>query len=228
MSADTSCHLLRSVGQIARILEPLATRNEIVMATLPATRGQVTARLLRADPSGQFIIIGAMSDPSANVALLALRRVTLVSRPGGRHIEFVASDPCEALHDGAPAIRLCYPEILTVQRRQNPRHDVPPTLELRCVADAGGMTPFDAKIRDIGLGGISVLFYSSEITLEPGTVLRGNRIEVPGADSLTVDLEVLYSEVVTLPDGSCARRSGFQFLNADEKVWKLVDAFGAR
>ena len=49
-----------------------------------------------------------------------------------------------------------------------------------------------------------------------------------GADSLTVDLEVLYSEVVTLPDGSCARRSGFQFLNADEKVWKLVDAFGAR
>jgi len=157
--------------------------------------------------------------------LLARARVTFISEPGDWHIEFVAVEPCEVMHDGTPAIRLRYPEILTIQqRRQNERHDVPPTVPLRCVADAGGITPFDAQIKDISFGGISVLLYPSDIMLEPGTVLVGSRIEVPGADSVTIDLEVRYSEAVTLPDGSPARCSGFRFVNAWDDVKKIIDA----
>ena len=88
--------------------------------------------------------------------------------------------------------------------------------------------PFDAKIREISFGGISALFYSADITLEPGTVLVGSRIEVPGLDPVTVDLEVRYSEVVTLPDGSRGHSSGFRFINPPDDLNRLIDSVDKR
>ena len=69
---------------------------------------------------------------------------------------------------------------------------------LRCVADAGGFAPFDAQIKDVSLGGISVLLYPPDVMLEPGTVLAGSRIEIPRSDTIAIDLEVRYSELVTM------------------------------
>lgn len=221
--AETSSHLLRSSSQIARVLEALAVRRELVTTELPC--GLFAGRIIRADPGGQFIIVSTTTDESANVALLGRARVTFVSEPGDWHVEFVAVEPREAMHDGTRAIRLRYPEILSVlQRRRDTRLDVPPSVPLRCVADAGGITPFEAQIKNISLGGISVLVYSSDIMLEPGTVLVGSRIEVPGADFVTIDLEVRYSEGITLPDGRHAHSSGLRFVGARDDVTRLVEA----
>jgi len=225
---NTNSHLLRSRSKIAPVLEALAARRERVTVELPD--GLYTTHLVRADPIGEFIIVAAAADEALNSALLALARVTLVAEPDDWHIEFVGVEPSEVVHDGVAAIRLGYPEILSVQqRRQNERFDAPPVLVLRCVADAGGIAPFDAQIRDISMGGISVLLYPPDVMIEPGTVLAGSRIEVPGADTVTIDLEVRYSELVTLADGSRARCSGFRFLNAtDEVKQKLIDAIDGR
>ncbi|OGA01477.1 MAG: hypothetical protein A3H35_08465 [Betaproteobacteria bacterium RIFCSPLOWO2_02_FULL_62_17] len=228
-SADMTGHLLRSSAQIARVLDSLVSRRENVTVELPGNLNRFTGRIMHADLSGQFIIVTATDDESLNAALLARVRVTFVSQPGEWHVEFVAVEPSGITHEGAPAIRLRYPEILTVQqRRQFPRHEIPPVVPLRCVADAGGFTPFDAEIKDISLGGMSVLFYAPDIMLEPGTVLVGSRINAPGAGSITVDLEVRYSKVVTLPDGSPARYSGFLFVNAGDDLKNLVDTFDMR
>jgi len=72
---------------------------------------------------------------------------------------------------------------------------------------------------------MSVLIYPPDVLIEPGTVLVGSRIEIPGAGAVTVDLEVRYSEIGTLDDGSRARCSGFRFLDApDEIKQQLIDA----
>jgi c-di-GMP-binding flagellar brake protein YcgR len=227
--AHDAGHLLRSRSQIARVLEALAARREQLTAELSGGGDPFRANLVRADPGGQFIVITASADDGANAALLARARVTLVATPDDWHIEFVADTPSEVMHEGMPAIRLRYPEILTVQqRRQHARHDIPPTLALRCVADAGGIAPFDAQIKDLGIGGVSILLYASDVLLEPGTVLVGSHIEVPGADAVSVDLEVRYSEAVTLADGSRARCSGFRFVNAPEEIKQLIEAWDRR
>ncbi len=229
-NTNSSDHLLRSRSKIAPVLEALAARHERVTVELPDGRGLVNTHLVLADPIGDFIIVAAAPDEALNSALLALARVTLVAEPRDWHIEFVGVAPSAVVHDGVAAIRLRYPEILTVQqRRQDERHDASSGLVLRCIADAGGIAPFDAQIKDISLGGISVLLYPPDVMIEPGTVLVGSRIEVPGTDPVTVDLEVRYSELVTLEDGSRARCSGFRFLNApDEVKQKLIDALNAR
>ncbi|MCK9380524.1 MAG: flagellar brake protein [Sulfuritalea sp.] len=226
-AATASDHLLRSRIEIERVLDALVARREVVTAEIPGNRDPFTAQIIGADAKWGFIIVTMAADESANKALLARANVTFVSKPGGWHIEFVAAGPGEVIHKGIPAICLRYPDILAIQqRRQHDRHEVTSTALLRCVADAGGIMPFDAKIRDISFGGISALFYSADITLEPGTVLVGSRIEVPGLDSVTVDLEVRYSEVVTLPDGSHGHSSGFRFINPPDDLNKLIDAVG--
>jgi c-di-GMP-binding flagellar brake protein YcgR len=229
-NANSSSHLLRSRSKIAPVLEALVARRERVTVELRDNQGLVTTQLILADPVGDFIVIAAAADEPLNSALLALARVTMVAEPDDWHIEFVGVDPSEVLHEGIAAIRLGYPAILTVQqRRQDERHDASPTLVLRCVADAGGFAPFDAQIKDISLGGISVLIYPPDVMLEPGTVLAGSRIEIPGVDTVTIDLEVRYSELVTLEDGSRARCSGFRFLNAPEDVKQmLIEAIEGR
>ncbi len=227
---NNSGHLLRTRSKIAPVLEALAARRERVTVELPDGRGLIDTLLILADPIGDFIIIAAAANEALNSALLALGRVTLVAEPKDWHIEFVGVAPGAVVHEGAAAIRLRYPEILTVQqRRQDERFDASTGLALHCVADAGGIAPFDAQIKDISLGGISVLLYPPDVMIEPGTVLVGSRIEIPGADTVTVDLEVRYSELVTLADGSRARCSGFRFVNAPEDLkLKLIDAIDRR
>ncbi len=222
-NADSSGYLLRSGPEIARVLEPLAARREAVTARLESDGEQFSSHFIHADPAHQFILITTAANESANAALLARPRVTLVSAPSDWHIEFVAVEPREVIHDGAPAIRLRYPEMLTAQRRrQHSRVDLPPKVPLRCIADAGGITPFEAQITDISVGGIGILLYPSDVTLEPGTVLVGCRISLPGDTPVTIDLEVRHSEVITLPDGSRARHSGCRFVNAPDEVKKLI------
>ena len=223
---NANSHLLRSRSKIAPVLQALAGRQQRVTIELPDDQGLVATHMILADPVGDFILVAAAADAALNSGLLALARVTLVAEPDDWHIEFVGAEPSEVMHEGVAAIRLHYPEILTVQqRRQDERYDTSPVLLLRCVADAGGFAPFDAQIRDVSFGGISVLLYPPDVMIEPGTVLVGSRIEIPGGDTITVDLEVRYSELITLEDGSRARCSGFRFLDApDEVKQKLIDA----
>lgn len=220
-----SDHLVRSRDEIKRVLDALIARHQPVTAEIPGSENPFTARIIGADATWGFIVVTAAADEAANTALLARASVTFVSRLGEWHIEFAATGPAMAMHEGIPAIRLRYPEILAVQqRRQHDRHEMTATTLLRCVADAGGMLPFEARIRNISCGGISALYYSADITLEPGTVLVGSRIEVPGLDPVTVDLEVRYSEVLTLPDGSRGHASGFRFINPPEALTRLIAA----
>jgi len=225
-NTNHSSHLLRSRSKIAPVLEALAARRQRITVELRNNQGVVSTQLVFADPVGDFIIVAAAETEPLNAALLALARMTLVAEPDDWHIEFVGAEPSEVKHEGVAAIRLAYPEILTVQqRRQTERFDAAPKVLLRCVADAGGFAPFDAQIKDIGFGGISVLLYPPDVMLEPGTVLAGSRIEIPGIDIVTVDLEVRYSELVTLEDGRRVRCSGFRFLNASDEVKQmLIDA----
>lgn len=226
-AATASDNLLRSRIEIKRVLDALVARREVVTAEIPGNREPFTAHIIGADARWGFIIVTRAADESANAALLARANVTFVATPGDWRIEFVVAGPSQVIHQGIPAICLHYPDILAIQqRRQHVRHEVTSAALLRCVADAGGIMPFEAKIRDISSGGIGALFYSADITLEPGTVLVGSRIEIPGLDPVIVDLEVRYSEAVTLPDGSRGHCSGFRFINPPDDLNKLIDAVG--
>jgi hypothetical protein len=132
------------------------------------------------------------------------------------------------VHDGHPALRLGFPDILvTRQSRMAERASVHPHAPLHFVADAGGPISFDGVLIDISTAGFAFLQYSPDITLEPGTILKSCCIALPGRPPATVDLEVRYSRMDALPGGGHAIRSGCRFVDTPPELKALLASFFA-
>lgn len=219
-------HVTRSVPEIARVLDLLVARGTTIEARLHGGELLFQSKLLAIEPSRQHIVVQVSSNLAANEALLARPRCSFHVDIPPLHLEFVAADPRKTLYKLKPAIQLAFPEVLVShQRREHLRATVISQPPLRCVADAGGITPFDGEIVDISAGGIGILVYSPDITLEPGTVLRGCRITHADREPVMVDLEVWYSMPAELPGGKRVMRSGCRFLDPSDEVRNLVGLF---
>jgi flagellar brake protein len=223
--------ILRKPEEIMRVLNSLVMRGENLISDLGAGNLLFRSRLRFVDPERAYIIIELSADEAANRALLARPRATFHAEPGGWHIEFAAAGPKPTgTHEGTAGIKLRFPEIVAGhRRREDGRTEIPPQQELRCVADEGGVMPFDGTMANVSKGGIGFLHYDSDISLEPGTVLRGCRIDAPDGTSIVVDLEVRYSQPITLADGRSARSSGCRFVNISaEQTARIENLFGLK
>ena len=224
--ASSAGVISRSATEIERVLVSLHAASEPVFAMLDDGSLLFSSQILHIDPQRQHFVVAASDDEVANAALLARPRVTLATEVDRVHLEISAADPRRSTFEGRPAIQLCFPEVMaTHPRRTELRIPVPGQPPLKCVADAHGIAPFDGQIVDIGSGGIAFLVYAASITLEPGTLLKGCRIEHPGRAPAFADLEVRYSRAVTLTDGRRATRSGCRFINPSNDLLKMISSF---
>ena len=215
-----------SSEEIARVLESIQKLAQPITTTLGSDDLPFSSQLLFIDPDRHYITVAAADSAALNAVLLAHPRVSFISEFGGWHVEFAAADPQSTTLAAKSAIRFRFPDVLvTFQQRQGPRAAVTPVPPLRCIADTEGFAPFDAQIADISRAGIGFLLYASDITLEPGSVLKGCRIQRHDATPIVVDIAVRYSTPVVLEDGSHAHRSGCVFLNPAREVMELIDSF---
>ena len=218
--------MLRTPEEITRVLNSLVMRGEPIVSDLGGGKLPFRSRLRFIDPDKIYIIIELSPDEAANRALLSRPRATFHAEPGGWRIEFAAADPRPtSAHEGAPGIRLRFPEIVAGhRRRESERTEAPAQQELRCVVDEAGVMPFDGNMANVSKGGIGFLQYDPAISLEPGTVLRGCRIESPTGESIVVDMEVRYSQLETLADGRQVQSSGCRFMNLSAEDTARIEA----
>jgi len=223
--------MLRTPEEIVRVLNSLVMRGEPIVADLGGGKLLFRSRVRFVDPDKAYIIVELSPDEAANRALLSRPRATFHAEPGGWRVEFAAANPKPtSAHEGAAGIRLGFPEIVAGhRRRENERAAVPPQHALRCIVDEAGVMPFDGTMANVSKGGIGFLQYDPEISLEPGTVLKGCRIEGPGGNSMVVDMEVRYSQLLTLADGRQVQSSGCRFLNlSPEETVRIEELFGLK
>jgi c-di-GMP-binding flagellar brake protein YcgR len=223
--------MLRSPEEITRVLNSLIMRGEPIVSDLGGGKLPFRSKLRLVDPGRAYIIIELSRDHVANKALLARSRATFHAEPGGWRVEFAAADPKPtAPNEGAPGIRLHFPEIVAGHRRRaEERAEAPPRQALRCIVDEAGVMPFDGTIANVSKGGVGFLQYDPTISLEPGTVLKGCRIESAGGNSIVVDMEVRYSQLMDLADGTQVQSSGCRFLNlSPEEAERIEEMFGLK
>ncbi len=217
--------MLRLPEEISRVLNSLVMRGEPIVSDLGGGKRLFHSRLRFVDPAWAYIIMELSADEMANQALLARPRATFHAEPGGWRVEFAAADPQPTSpHEGAPGIRLRFPELVVGHRRRaDERMEAPTQNQLRCILDEGGVIPFDGTMVNVSKGGIAFLQYDPQISLEPGTVLRGCRIDSSNGDSIVVDMEVRYSQLVDLPDGGQVQTSGCRFLNLSPEATARIE-----
>jgi c-di-GMP-binding flagellar brake protein YcgR len=211
----------RNATEIARVLDKARREGVSLSAFFPKLTFQ--APLVHVDPKAGRILLERSESEAANTAVLARPRCTFHCEMAGWHVEFVAAGPRAVVYRGHELIQCRFPELLASNaRRAHDRVHLKPPLPLRVHADAAGIMPFEALILDLGYGGIGFLCYASAITLEPGTVLRGCRIVLPDGRECVTDLEVRYSQAITLPNGRRAMRSGCRFLSSSPELDALT------
>ncbi|HET7832604.1 MAG TPA: hypothetical protein VFK88_06530, partial [Gallionella sp.] len=98
-------------------------------------------------------------------------------------------------------------------------------ISLRCIADEGGILPFEARIVDISLDGIASMIYDKDIVLDLDTPLKACRIIIPNESPVITDAKVVNTARVTLPDGTVANRASLSFLQLPEKIEALINVF---
>jgi c-di-GMP-binding flagellar brake protein YcgR len=203
----------RSATEIARVLGKAKAEGVSVCAFFPGFTFR--AQLVLIDPRADRIVLSRSPVEAANAAVLSRPRCTFHCEMAGWHVEFVAAQPRAVTFRRRGLIECRFPELLASNpRRSDDRVRLRPPLPLRVHADAKGIMPFEALILDLGFGGVGFLCYACSITLEPGTVLRGCRIVLPNGAECITDLEVRYTQAITLPNGRRAMRSGCRFLSA--------------
>ena len=216
---------LPSASEIA-VLEALAEEGEPIVAQLASGVVAFHTRLLLVDPQREFVLLQASTDTAANAALLSGPHARLLAEMGEWRIEFSGENPQPVAHEGARAIRLAFPQSVSInRRRQVDRMEVPPHSLLRCVGNVGGAPSFTGAVIDISEGGIGILQEFSRYPLGPGTMLKGYRLERPGRDPLIVDLEVRYVEPRTAADGKQAPKVGCRFAELTPQVLELIAEF---
>jgi len=213
----------RARSEIADVLRYLQAGGEPITAPLRGGELVFQSRLRLVDPEGSRILLEASPDETVNAALLSRPRCSFFASVHSGHIEFAAADPQKVDHDGKPSIRVKFPDVLVSrQRREFERATVSPQVPLVCLADDGGILSFEGGLVDVSIGGLGFLIYDANITLEPGTVLKGCRIDPSDASPLVLDLEVRYSELVSFPDGTRAERSGCRVVERTESLKDFV------
>src|SRR3954469_15151897 len=145
MSVDPKhSELTSSKPEIARVLGLLQARKAPVTAQLNDGLLLFQSTLQHVDPGLSYVLFAPSRDSTTNALLCARPRCTFFSALSSWSIEFVAAEPAAATHDGAPAIRFAFPEVLvSLQRREHERASVTPG-SLHCVADEGGFMAFDS------------------------------------------------------------------------------------
>ena len=121
--------------------------------------------------------------------------------------------------DGTLAMALAIPDFMwRFQRRSDLRHKVP---GLKITLNLGFMET-DAEVADLAIGGVGVLNCDSELKLEPGEVLSGCAIALPGVGQIAADLTVQHQTPMRLPDGREVTRVGCQFTRLDDSARQLI------
>ena len=222
--------MLRSPEEIARVLNSLVMRGEIIVSDLDGGKRLFQSRMRYVDPARNYIIVELSADDSANQALLARPRATFHAEPGGWRVQFSAAGPRHTYPDeGAAGIWLQFPQIASGHRRRADDRVEAPHRELRCIIDEAGVMPFDGTMVNVSKGGIGFLQYDAQISLEPGTVLKGCRIDSADGQSIVVDMEVRYSQLTDLADERKVQSAGCRFLNlSDEDAARIEQMFGLK
>jgi c-di-GMP-binding flagellar brake protein YcgR len=226
MQETSSATMLRTSGEVIPVLRAMVEGKVAIVSYLAGGETVFESRVSHVDPAGGFIVIDLGSDEAARTELLAQGRCIFHADVQGTRIEFVCTEPHEAKHAGKPSIRLRFPEVLSRWQRAHSRTSVS-GVPLQCVADSEGIMPFEGLIVDIGPEGLGFLVHEANIMLEPGTVLKSCLIEMPGKAVCKVDLEVCYSQPVTLGDGTRSLRSGCRFLDTAGAAKQLIDFYAA-
>ena len=203
-------YLLYSKPEIVRVLRDLAKRPEIITAYFDG--GYFLTAVLGVLPDRDMVVLDYGPDEQLNARALQSDRVVCVTRQDHVSVRFTCTHLHPAKYQGRAALAAPLPEsVYRPQRREFFRVATPTYNPLRLRIPRGFGDPLELPLVDLSCGGVSVYDFAEELEVNPGQIVEGCGLELPGFGRFVCDMEVRNLQRVRMNDGSEAKRVGLQF-----------------
>lgn len=225
---DRRDYLIASRTEISRILRAAQASQTSVAVFFGREDEFVLSRIVEVDSVGGWIFLAFGHHKSTNARLLAAGKLDFACADERAKVEFSTAGAIEMTVDGDPAFRTAFPaEIFRLHRRKQRRYAIPTHGPVTITLNIKGVGHVSGDLIDMSTGGIGVLTVPADLCFDCNEIMRGCTIRFP-AGMATVDVQFIYSKVVTLEDGGQVRRSGCRFVGANDDVKALIERFIVR
>jgi flagellar brake protein len=219
--------LVRGGPEILAILRGLAHAESLVTAYAGDAGDFFASTILAVNPlPGEFLLEAG----PGTVLPEAGQSLTLVAFLDNIKVQFETVGLDVVGHEGHRALRARIPSrVLRLQRRENYRVTTPVLRAPVCRIPSDGARPaLEFRVADVSCGGVALAFRPGEFRLEPGDILRGCILELPGIAPLAVSIEARHAENPTPASGHGVRTCGCRFVDlpgtAETQIQRYVYA----
>ena len=188
--------VLRSIQRSASLVRMYARGNPDQSIMTP---------ILHLDDEAQRLIVDCSPNDDLNASLVRAQAVIFDTQVDHVSVHFTGGSLENTTHEQLPAISLPYPKALRrLQRREYYRVDIPMGEPLTCevpyIEPGKPLRRTEIRIRDLSVGGLSLLDNESQLPHQPGHTFRNVLLRLPETGEVTIDLVVLRVHTVVLPN----------------------------
>lgn len=230
--ADDSAYVLKSRAEIVHVLRDLIRTRTLTTVHMSGVQGTLVTALLAVDDAAGEIIFDCSGNQALNRDVQRATELLFVSAQDKVKIRFSTTPARRAAWRGDEAFAVPIPaELLRLQRREFYRVLAPVSRSVQCIVPVtvnDKCRYVDARVYDIGLGGVALVAQPGEIPVEIGTCYENCRIALPDAGNIVVTLEIRSTLEMKLMNGKPALRIGCQFVRPSAATSSLIQRYTMR
>jgi flagellar brake protein len=231
-SLDESTYLLHSPLEIAHVLRDIMRRHSLTTIHFDAGHEVLLTALLAIDPATNELVFDASGNARLNQAVLAAPRLLFFSNQDKIKVRFVTARARVVRWQGRDAFAVAQPKsLLRLQRRENYRLLAPVAHPVKCVipvAEENGQRAAEARLHDIGLGGVGLIMAPAELPVMPGMQWPNCRIVLPESGNVIATLEVRFAASAALSNRKTVLRVGCVFVRPSMAALTMVQRYMLR
>ena len=222
---DPSPYLVHDRDEIFLVLTRLAKKPELVC--LYANQQSdvfILSALLLVNQNNLIFDLGRNAE--LNQRLLSAKTICCVAHINSIHYQFDLIVSAATSINEQAAIDCLFPtQMLSLQRRDFYRLSIPLSTPLSCLIPLQQGGDVEISMSDISLGGVGLLGFVPDISLDIGSILHNCRIELPQVGLITADIEICTSNELIMKNGIRTIRSGCRFINLSGSGQTLVQRY---
>lgn len=227
-------YVLSQPQEIHYYLGQLARQGDLISAYLDDGRQSFLTTLLAIDTESGELFFDPPQSPEQSSAAVQARQITFIVRIERVKVQFRLNALQATSHDQRPALKAAIPSLLLrLQRREHFRLEPPGGLQIRCgiVIDSPntGKRSHDLPTLDISGGGISLEApIGLREDLEPGSIFKDCRLDIPDECVLQINLQVRKVVEVSSPRGPHTLRIGCAFVGIPAMRLGMIERYITR
>ncbi|WP_290649345.1 flagellar brake protein [Aquisalimonas sp.] len=223
---DQDRFVLTRPADVVAVLRELGRRPELLNAYFNQGRESLDTAIVAVDDEAGEVELACGSDMAASRRALQAEGIVVTTRENTATVRFRLERLWVVSRDHGPAFRAAVPQsVYRLQRRAYFRVPVPESSPAVCRLPGGGEQAYTFKATDLSLGGVGIIDATEAVPLRIRDVIEGCVLELPGRESLVMDLEVHNISRHLLRDGSVGRRIGLAFRNLSARGRAVLQGY---